>query len=250
MSLTNRKLSFGLKTSIFLKKIKWIPIFVLCGILFVLFTVSREVDWQEVRYLRSEVGIGDGTIDKIYRNYNEDGEVSAYEYVYTFHSPWGDKQWSSFSSKAKFKVQEPVEIEYSLENPDIHRIKGLTNTKSEGKKMGLIFILITICIAGLIYYLYSTSRIVKVIEQGLITKAKLTNIYNTNITINEEPVFKFEFTFKGEDQKNHLYSLKKTNRSSFNKSQKYPICYLPDSPTKAILLLELPQNLAELMQPQ
>ncbi|WP_216597598.1 hypothetical protein [Persicobacter sp. CCB-QB2] len=212
------------------------------------FIISTQINWQEFRHLRSEVAIGKGTIDNIYKIYDDEDEVTDYEYVYTFHSPWGDKQWSSFSKKAKYQLQEEVEIEYSLENPDIHRIKGLSNTQSNTPGFVFFCILLTLCFLGIVYYVYASIRTIKIVEQGQLTIAHLVKFYETSITVNDEPVYQFEFSFQDEHHKKHIYYLRQRGENSYSRELEYPICYLPESPNRAIMLHQLPESVVNVFQ--
>ena len=207
-------------------------------------TFIKDIDIQEFLYLNQNTEIGKGKIIDIFETNISINEEDIYGYEYKFFSPIGDLQWISFTTGGKYSIGDKVNVEYSTEHPDIHRISGLSNTP--GGIFSLFSILpFVIGLVWLIINIYRGYNKNKILTSGEITYGKLIGKKSTSTQINDQTVYKLIFEFIDTKGKSFNVTAKTHKPESLEDEKKEMLLYNTINPRKAVLVDNLPWNVPE-----
>ncbi len=214
------------------------------GLVIAYFTLT-SIDLQEIVYLRgSSVAIGSGEIMDMYATSTSINEEPVMGYEYVFHSPIGDLFWTSYSHTSYADVGDVVEIEYHVDRPYVHRIKGMRNSVSGW----LNFLLLIPLFIGL-FWIFVNIRIglkrISIISYGQLADAKLLSKDETGVQINEEPQYKYTFEYEAQDGKNYHATHRTTDDLGTGNRQ---VIYNALRPEKAVIVNFLPASMRQLVE--
>ena len=172
-------------------------------------------------------------------NVSED-EEAVYEIHYTFIDYRGKKlQDFSYATGNWLNKGSKVTIEYPVGKPYYSRIQGMRR-----KMFGpLALLVILFPLIGLISLLFGSTKALrraKLLQHGVATKGKLLSKEVTNITINDQQVYKFTFAFQDSSGKEYKVSEKTHNVDVLQDDSKEDLLYLHDNPENAVLVDSLP----------
>jgi len=88
----------------------------------------EDIDIDELIYLYHNTEIGEGKIIRVYETNKSSEEGNVFGYEYNFFSTTGNLKSISYSTEGKFSIGDNVDIEYSINRPEINRISGFSRT--------------------------------------------------------------------------------------------------------------------------
>ena len=234
------KLPLGHKLAILIKgKIGLILLLVGIVLSVIAYSFNRDFDWRAYYYLKESENLVEvkAKITNTYYWEGEDSYTMGYEYV--FSTEEGAIEGISYcSNRDPLKVNDVVRVEYHPKNPQLSRIKGLRANRKNGA-----IIIIVIVLASwitLLYYLYTGYKNLKLIQSGRIAFGRLKKKEKTNVSVNEEPVYKLTFSFTASDGKEYQSVAKSHRPEKMLDEVKEMIIYAPNNPEKSIVVDALP----------
>ena len=200
------------------------------------------IDLDEHFYLDKNSPVGKGKIQYVFPTSVSINEEVIYGYEYVFYSPIGDINWVSYQAGNYYDIGEEVDIQYNLKNPEINRIKGMSNTPGGP----LNFISIILILSGLILLivnLYKGRKYLNIILRGELTQAKLVRVEDTLMEVNDQQVYKMYFKFKTANGKVYTSTVKTRETAKFRDERKEWLFYNKKNPNQSVLVDKLPGNL-------
>jgi hypothetical protein len=204
-------------------------------------------------FFSGKLATTDCTISAVVKTNITVNEQPLYEYRYSYSVNNISYTGSTRDFGGKYSRGDKAVIEYSVRNHTRSRIKGL----SENKWIGLFTLIFPI--VGLAFITCGVRKAVKgsrLLCNGKQAVGVLVSQEPTNTSINEQPVYKFTFQFKADDEepytviaKTHILDRfagenievpeEQMDESDY-KAVREPLLYNPLNPTDAVLLDDLP----------
>lgn len=148
-------------------------------------------------------------------------------------------QGTSYSSGGRRSAGEEVTIEYDEDNPERSRIEGMRRAQfSPVVSFVAIFPFI-----GFLFILFATLSGLKrnrLLRHGILGSGTLLGREPTNVTINDQRVWKLTFEFTARDGQRHEATANVTDTSRLQDEASEPLLYDPNEPSRAYVLDEAP----------
>jgi hypothetical protein len=211
-------------------------LFVAFGMIFVLIfipnsevmTLMDNAKWEEVQ----------GTVLGVENTNSSVNDSPVRKYFYQYAVDGVDYEGAAFSHEHFYLADSPVLVEYQTDNPSDSRIKGMRQHVFDAwviftavfPFIGLIFMFIGIM---------QNAQALRLLQYGEFARGKLSSKMATNTKINNNPVFKYVFDFKVQEQayqaigKTHHYGLLEDEETE-------RIIYNPANPSDAVLYDTIP----------
>jgi hypothetical protein len=163
-----------------------------------------------------------------------------YEYRYRYSAGGVDYEGSSFSSSFGGSQGQKVFVEYPVSSPGRSRIVGL------GRGMihwAVGWGMLATWPVGLILLLLGLKKGLKtarLLQDGVLAKAKLVGQRATGVMINNSPVIEYTFEFTARDGRKYNVSEKTHQGGSLMDDKEEDLLYDPENPALATLTDNLP----------
>jgi len=169
-----------------------------------------------------------------------EGGVPVFQNYFRFTAKDGNEyEGISYATGIQVVNGEPLEIEYPQDKPQYARIKGMR------RQMFSPFVLFVIIfpLVGLIFILYSlrrSSRAMRLLKYGELTKGVLISKERTNTKINGRTVYRMTFSYK--DEQGGEYTVRESTPMPriLQDEKEERLIYLRSKPSNAIMLDALP----------
>jgi len=211
---------------------------------FISTTIGKDIDIKEFLYLNQNTEIGEGKIIDIFETSTSINDQYVYGYEYKFASPIGDLQWISYTTGRHYNIGDKVNVEYSIDHPDINRISGFSNTPG-GIFSLFLFLPFIIGIIWFIINFYKGYHKNKILTSGEIAYGTLIEKRATSTEINDKTVYKLIFEYNDTEGKPFRITAKTHNPESLEDEKKEMLFYNKIHPQKAVLVDDLPWNAPE-----
>ncbi len=196
--------------------------------------VSEELD--KIDSFNADIKIEKGIIvEKI----EPEGEnkIFIYEFVLTDHNIV--EKWESFSEmNLQYFLGQEVEVETDVNDAEKKRIKYMQHKPPQDWLVAIFGILM--CFVGIGYNLFKGYKIYKLVTYGKLTRAKVVDIQETNIEINDNPLYKVYLSFTNINSEKCIIMIKSTRVGHLVKNTKHDLFYNIDNNQKGVLLEQVP----------
>ena len=235
-----RQLPFFYKASIYLNGFLGLAPIVLFFVgLFLAQVIIKDVDIKQYLYLQNKTTLIEGEVFDRFRTNLTINEEAVFGYKYSFASPVGLQKGISYCTGKRNSNDNKVVIEYATAHPNIHRIKGLSNTPG-----GFVsFVFLMPLLAGLIWLLvnlYKGRIKLKVITEGTLGYGTLIEKRKTLTRINNRPVYKLIFEFRNEKRNIYNATARTHKPGRLLDDAEEMLYYDKTNPKKAVLVDDLP----------
>ena len=188
---------------------------------------------NDLRYAFSKTAVVDG--------YITDAQTSSaeldYEDIYHFSFPVdGNTVYgSSFTTHYYYDMDQRVEVEYIVSNPDISRIVGTSDNPEYSSIIGLIVMLVAPVLA--IFPYRKLKKLQAILDDASLIQAPWRSTEETMVEINEETLYKLTYSFEVDGKYYEVYK-RSTTPSRFQKD--VTVVYNNTNPHKNMLVEKLP----------
>ncbi len=234
-----RKLPFGIAfPTLTGGAIFWMGlIFFIVGMFFVL------IFGQFTNIGRAKVSDSDpitqGELTDVIETNAEINDVSVFEYKYKYTINDSTYTGSSYHT-GYIEIPNIVDVQFNVLQPEVSRIKGMRQSS-----MGswIIFLLAIFPLIGGIMVIVTVKngiRRLKILKYGKLAKGKFVRKEATDVTINDQRVYKMFFKFTADDG-NEYTCFDKTHKTWELEDEEFELLvYDPRRPSEAVLLDTLP----------
>ncbi|MCK5632699.1 hypothetical protein KAH94_03050 [bacterium] len=239
----NRKIPVTTKCNVlfggFLNQFGWL-FFGFGLIFFWVFAMNADLSFL---YFKGNIISIEGVAIDSYETGAMEGETPVFENHYKFTTKDGI-EFEEFSYDTGYDVKpgSKLTIEYPEGKPQYSRVKGMR------RQMFGAFVLFVVIFPfiGLIFMFFGARKIfrtIRLLKNGLVTKGKLISKKETNVSINDEMVYKMTFRFKDNSGKEHDVLEKTHLPHLLEDDNEEKMLYLEDNPKNAIMLDSLPSGI-------
>lgn len=159
--------------------------------------VDLQFRFKEVKQTRGYV------VDMIETNLSHNN-YPIYQYDYTFPIDLETIYGTSFSSEFDLSYDQNIPIEYVVSNPRLSRIVGSSYNKASALAYVGLGLLLT-AIVFIPFRMRRGLRISRILRNGTATEAKYTECKETNIEINEEPLYELTYEYQTSEETYYEY---------------------------------------------
>ena len=145
---------------------------------------------------------------------------------------------NSFTSIYYYDIDEQVDIEYVVSNPDISRIVGTSDNREYSSMIGLIVMLVMPLLA--IFPYRKLKKLELILSDAIIAKAEWHATKETPVEVNEETLYKIIYTFSV-DAKQYEINKRSTTPARYEKDVQ--VIYSKANPAKNMFAEKLPHFL-------
>lgn len=244
-----RKLPFSALLSLIMNTWMWIGVLIVaCTLPFTFIFVSPGL--LNDGKLNSAYLLTRGQLVDLVATNSSIDEEPVWEFVYEYQLPNGE-YLTSFSYSTGFahlQIGDSVMVQYHPENRYISRIEGMRTTVFGPG--GLVLGMFTVI--GIPFVLLGLSQGLsraKLVRHGMLTTAKLVARTQTNMSVNDNPVYKYTYEFTTDDGRTVQTHIKTHKPIGRKKTSVFELIYLPQKPQKALLLQLQPQSVRRLFHP-
>ncbi len=170
-------------------------------------------------------------------NFSEnDREVWKARYAYSVEGvPYEDE---AFAYNVPFNRGDAVTIEFDGDNPERSRIPGMRRRAfGYGTLFVLIFPMIGLILVGV--GLKRKLRLMRLLQVGEFATGRLSGQEATNVTVNDNTVYKLTFTFRDDRGMERHTTIKAHELDRFTDDEEEPLLFDPGQPNVASLLDEI-----------
>ncbi len=143
-------------------------------------------------------------------------------------------------------VRDPgttVTVEYPEGKPQYSRIKGMKRKMfGPGVLFIAIFPLVGLCLVGV--SLKKSLKAIKLLKYGLLTQGKLIGKHETNVSVNDDTVYRMTFRFRTKSGEEIEASTRTRFTQALEDDEKEYLLYLEKSPKTIVLMDSLPVKLS------
>lgn len=141
----------------------------------------------------------------------------------------------SYSTGRWHSDGQKVAIEYPTGKPNLSRIKGMRR-----KMLGAGFLwIIAIPVGSAWFFIYRVRkglRAIHLLEHGQLAQGTLAAKDPTNMSVNDQPVYKLTFAFTAQDGQEYQVSHKTHNTEALEDEETERLLYDPTQPASAIMV--------------
>ncbi len=180
-----------------------------------------------------------GILTEVYATNSEVNDRPVYAYRFTYNVDGHIMEGESFGTfREQYEANLPVPVQYKSRNPQRARIEGMSSSMLP---VWTIFVCIFPLIGGMMIFsgLYQNIRALRLLVHGQFTKGTLKNKLATDISINNQEVFKYEFEFDV-DGKKEIARCKTHQGWKVEDEEQEIILYLPEQPQRNIIYDAIP----------
>lgn len=146
---------------------------------------------------------------------------------------------TSYTTGGSKSAGDQVTVEYDEDDPDRSRIAGMRR----GQFSPLVMLVLIFPFIGAVFIVFATLsgfRRNHLLRYGLLATGKLLGRERTNVTVNDQPVWKLTFEYVARDGRRHEASASSTDTSRLEDDAQEPLLYDPARPELAYVLDEAP----------
>ena len=160
---------------------------------------------------------------------------------YTFRTA-DETEWRgvSYATGRRGSPGAVVRIEYPAGKPQISRIVGMRSAAVQGWVLPLVLLFPLIGVGLLAPGTRRGLKGIRLLKQGVRGGGTLKSKEPTNVSVNDQPVFKLVFEFTAEDGVAREVVAKSLRPEALEDEVEEPLLYLPSDPSFAVLLDALP----------
>lgn len=200
------------------------------------------VDWTQPLFALGQVETAPGVILAVESTGSTVNDVPVYAYTYNFRVERQETvyQGEAYANGRQFETGWDVTVEYLADNPEISRIHG---TRHGIFPIWVLAIVLPFPLVGLGFIIAGLTKGIaglRLLSRGRLTVGKLSGKEPTSTRINNQPVYKLSFNFKGDDGFPQT-AIAKTHKTFLLEDEpEERLLYDPHRPNRAVLLDNLP----------
>ncbi|MEM6722452.1 MAG: DUF3592 domain-containing protein [Bacteroidota bacterium] len=169
-------------------------------------------------------------------------EVTVYRFHYEFTQQGRSYNGQCYITGNRFRDGEEVTVLYKPRKPEISKIEG-----SRLSQFPLVAGIVTSIfpLIGLIFIIIGTNqnrKALQLLQQGIFTRGTRISKSPTNTTVNEQPVWKYEFAFEDSAGKQHTATCKTHITHLVEDEEQEIILYHPAYPEYNIVFDAIPSG--------
>jgi len=219
-------------------------LFALIGLAFVMY-FSSVLNWKILLAAEEDFASAPAIItDSIETRYSvNDSFLFEYHYTYTLDGETSNSG-SFLEYEAAYHQEQEIQINYLITNPEISRFSG-----KDRRNFDQIMLLAGLggCIIGFVFLVPSirkTRKERKILTTGHPAKGKLIHAEPTNMSVNEQTVFKLTFEYLTGSSIPQQFSIRSHMIRNISEEHFETLVYDPRQPSNAIIIDTLPGPVA------
>ncbi len=185
-----------------------------------------------------------GVVDSVIATKSSVNDLRVYAFDFSYTLPSGEKYSAkSYSETVYFEPGDTVDVQYSISDPSISRIRGMRSGEI-GIWISLIFL--PFVIAGSIIAAIGIRKSLKtfyLLRIGEVTLAKLVKKEETSAMVNNQIVYKMHFQFTASDKQKYTTICKTYKTYWLEDDELERVVYDPNNPQNALMLDSLSRKL-------
>lgn len=188
--------------------------------------------------------ITQGVITEVYETIAEENEVEIVAHEYRFVLQGKNYEGVSYVTGQYLPLQSSVPIRYKVDDPQVSRIQR-PHFRSHLFRAGLVWFLAILPLLGLTFICFTLPgklKALRLLKWGEVTQGRLIAREATNMSVNEEPVYKLSFAYRAQGR--HYECVTRTHLIETLQDERQELLfYLPQRPAQAVLKDALPGRL-------
>lgn len=168
---------------------------------------------------------------------SNNGIINAYYFRYRGTN--GERLQAVSYSTEIMEDSTTVKIEYPAGKPHLARIVGMRRAQFPP----ITLVVLIFPLSGMVMMFFAMRRglkSIRLLKNGVLTRGKLVAKKNTNIRVNNQPMYEYQFEFKDELGQTHVVKERSVENPELEDEALETLLYDPNNPEKGILIDNLP----------
>jgi hypothetical protein len=209
------------------------------GMVFV-WIFALNADLTSPFLFRLETATTRGRVESIHGTNASSNDRPIFEVRYTYFDNYGRPQAAScYATGGHPEVGDQVTVEYVSAFPEISRLPGMRR-RTFGALAAFPVLFPLVGLGLLLSGAKHGLKALRLLREGKIAFGTLISTESTRARINDRPVLKLTYAFKGEGAYEWQVTARTHNPEALRDEAEEPVLYDPADPTTAVLLDELP----------
>lgn len=189
------------------------------------------------RHLLGETAVVPGRVTDYEESNLEINERTVYAVFYTFQVGEQEYEGVSFTTGSRYSTGQAANVEYALNKPSASKLE---NGRSNPFPFTITLLFGAVGLVPILFSLWGAFKAAHFLRHGRLGEAHLVSSEGTNMTVNDQPVMAYTFSYEPMPGRPHEFVVKTHEGHKVTDEEREPVLYLPGQPEKVMLFDQLP----------